>query len=194
MLSWSEAIFRRIRSSAEIPNRKQLVGNPHPRPGMYKLNVDGALFFNIQNVGIRFIVHDHEGKVALAASEAEKNVDNPVVIEALAALWSLRLCMHNGFTNIIIKSDCLLLVVEVLSPEAPNLALINIILDIIELMHYFTICCIENSSRNYNNAAHRLACNAWHIYEIVLWMGEIPPFLNTHLVGYATFVIPFLLE
>lgn len=106
-------------------------------------------------------------------------VDNPAIIEALAALRSLQLFMHNGFNNIILESDCLLLV-ETRRGSLPCSSLFNTWkynLDIRNLMHYFTSC-IQYASRDLNRAAHKLARNAWHTDDIVLWMGEIPPFLE----------------
>lgn len=143
--------------------------------------MDDALFFDTQKVGIGFIVWDQAGKVMLAASVAKKNVDNPAVIEALVALHSFQLCMHNGFTNIILESDCLLLVEEVLSPAAPCSILGNIILDIRNLMQYFTSYCIQYASRDCNRAAHKLACNAWLTNDILfgfllqheLWLEQL---------------------
>lgn len=75
-----------------------------------KLIVDGAMFFDLQKTGIGFIVLDHEAKALLAACILENNVANPKTIEALAILTTLHLCMHQRIANLIIESDCMLIV------------------------------------------------------------------------------------
>lgn len=130
---------------------------------VYKLNVDETLFFDTHKASIDFLVRNHAGNMALPACIFEKNVDNLVVIEVLAIIRSLQLCMHHGFTNIIIESNCLLLVEEILAPAAPCSALDNIISDISNLMHYFISCSIQYTSRDRNRAAHCLARYARHM-------------------------------
>lgn len=58
------------------------------------------------------------------------NIDKLAVIEALVALGSLQLCMHQSFSNIILESDCLLLVEEILPLANPSSLLGNLVLDI----------------------------------------------------------------
>lgn len=50
----------------------------------YKLNVDGAMFCDLQKSGIGWVVCDHGGKVLLAASLVERNVP---VLETMEAFW-----------------------------------------------------------------------------------------------------------
>lgn len=183
--TWAEESFEcAVSVSSKFQETKRLGNNPiqktwEPPPlGVYKLNVDGTLFFDTQKVGIRFIVRDHIGKVKLVANIAKKDVDNHAVIEVLLALRSFQLCMNNDFTNIILKSICLLLVEEVLSPFASCSNLENIVMNITNLTDYFTSCYIQYARRDCNRVTHKLARNAWHTDEIVLWMGEISHFLE----------------
>lgn len=101
-----------------------------PPTGCHKMNVDRALFLELQKSKIGCVIRDHSGKLFLAASLPERDVIDPETIEALALLRSLQLCMHHGFQNLIIESDYSPLVEEVLSREAPSSILGNILLDI----------------------------------------------------------------
>lgn len=56
--------------------------------------MDVAVLSEIQKVGVRAIVRDHEGKVILAASILEENVTNAMSIEAIAILIGLQIYMH----------------------------------------------------------------------------------------------------
>lgn len=55
----------------EISSKPKGIKWEPPPIGSYKVNVDGALIFNIQKARIGFIMRDHEGKVFLAAIIAE---------------------------------------------------------------------------------------------------------------------------
>lgn len=65
-----------------------------PHLSFFKLNVDGALFFDLQKVGINYIIHNHQCKVIMIASIANNCVMSPKTIEAFAILRSLQLCMR----------------------------------------------------------------------------------------------------
>lgn len=84
-----------------------------PLIGCHKLNVNGALFFDLQKSSIGCVIRDHSGKLLLATSLAVRDAHDLGTIEALALLRSFQLCMYQGFQNLIIESD--FLVDEVLS-------------------------------------------------------------------------------
>lgn len=140
----------------EVLKSKAVKWEPPPFD-YYELNADEVLFFDFKKSGIRCVVCDHRGKVLLAASLTEKNVPDPKTIEVLASsmalLRSLQLCMHQGFQNLIIESDCSPLVEEVLSQQAPNSILGNILLDIGNLMLHFLSCKLQYGSWKCNYAA-----------------------------------------
>lgn len=85
-----------------------------PPTNFYKLNIDAALFFNLEKVDYGAIVLDYRGTTLLATSVAEFHVTQPEAIEALSIFRGLQLCMHQGLENLIIESDCLLVVEEIL--------------------------------------------------------------------------------
>lgn len=131
--------FQKSKCLGNNPKPKATCWEPPPL-GVHKVNVDGELFFYSQKAGIGFIVQNHDGEVQLAASIAEMNFDNPAVIKALVALRSLQLYMHNGFSNIILESDYLCLMEEILSPANSSLVLGNLVVDDRNLMPFFTTC------------------------------------------------------
>lgn len=47
-----------------------------PPVDFFKLNMDGAVFFDFQKVGVDFIIQDHGGKTLLADSITKSNVAN----------------------------------------------------------------------------------------------------------------------
>lgn len=83
-----------------------------PAEDFVKLNVDGAIFFNPQKVGIGAIFRDNKGDIIMAASLIENKVPNLETIETLAIPRGLQLCAHLGIPKILLKSDCLLVMKE----------------------------------------------------------------------------------
>lgn len=169
-------------ASKEYPTKLLITKKGHkigtPLVGSIKINVDGAFFFDIQKAVIRFICRDHGGRVILVGSTMERNVGEPKTIEALVVLRSLQHCASQGITHLIMESDCYLLVEELNSSAAPTSKLGNIILDIRNLLAYFVNCQIQYVNRDCDRTSHQLTRHAWCVKELVLWMGNIPPFFR----------------
>lgn len=103
-----------------------------------KLNMDGAVFSELQIAGVGVIVRDHAGKAILEASIPEASVANAKTIEAIAILRGLQICMHQGISKLINESDCLVVIEEISSHADSNTELGNVLLDIKELMSRFS--------------------------------------------------------
>lgn len=102
----------KLSSQATEPNKAN-VSKVGASPLVFlKLNEDGALFFYLQKAKIGCIICDHQHKVIMAVSIVDNYAMNPETIEVLAILRSQQLCMPQGLHNLIIESDCLLLLVE----------------------------------------------------------------------------------
>lgn len=142
------------------------------------LNIDGALFFDLQKVGIGCLLRDHQGQTIMATSLVDNFAMNLQSIEVVAILRSLQLCLRQGIHSLIIESDCSLLVGEILTLDTSNSALGNIILEIQNLMSSFITCTLQHVSWLCNFAAHKLARNAWHVCDALLWFNSIPDFIE----------------
>lgn len=100
----------------------------------YKLNMDRVTFFDMQKTGVVFIVRDHKGQVLLAASIFESIVNENETIEVIVVLRSLQLCLQQGFSNLIIESDCFILMERLNVVQEPHTILDNILLEIKHIM------------------------------------------------------------
>lgn len=107
----------------------------------------------------------------------EKQVQEPETIESLAILRGLQQCLHLGITNLIIESNCQLVVSEIQSFEQSYSLLGNLVSEAKALMAMFKQCSIQFNHRECNGAAHKLAKHAWNVHHIMLWLGEVPEFL-----------------
>lgn len=68
--------------------------------------------FDSQEAGIAVILRNSMGEVIMAATIKENMVQQLKIIEFLAILRGLQLCLHLGFQNLIIESDYQLMVNE----------------------------------------------------------------------------------
>lgn len=109
--------------------------------------------------------------------EASK-VHNPIDIETLAILRGLQFCIHHGMLNLIIESDCLLVVEAHTFPGAPNFILGSHFLDIRDLMSHFVCCKIQYGNRLGNTTAYRLKKHARNVSDVALWYGDVSLFLE----------------
>lgn len=137
-----------------------------PPPGS---NVDGAIFFNYEKAGVGCLLRDAQGDLIMAASSPEILAE-PATIEALAILRGLQLSIHLELSNLIIKSDCLLLVEEVLQ-ATPSSMVSNIVLEIKEVMSQIFGCSIQHCSQVKNELAHKLAMNSWSLDQFTVGIG-----------------------
>lgn len=67
---------------------------------------------------------------------------------------------------------------EISSSKESSSTLGNYLLDIREFILHFINCKIQYGSCACNSVAYKLAKNAWHVNDIVMWFGEMPPFLK----------------
>lgn len=108
-----------------------------PPNDLLKLNVDGAIFFDLWKTGVCVIIQDHEGKTFFVASLKEDEVVNQETIKALSILRGLLLSTQQDISNIIVESDWQLVIKAILAQEESN-SMIDSILPIIrELMSHF---------------------------------------------------------
>lgn len=95
--------------------------------GTLKLNVDGVIFASIRATEIRTILLDNKGDIILVASIREQADFDPTSIECLAIYKGLQLCLNMGITNLLVESDCQVIVQVIKQPERPFAMLENIV-------------------------------------------------------------------
>lgn len=138
---------------------KRMIYRWYPPPSNWvKLNCDGALFFDQNKIGIGAILRDAQGSVIMALSKGEEEFLEPEIVEAMAVLRGLQICLNIGFKNLVIESDCKNLVDEVNSEEASYNAMRTILTEIQRLMLRFEQCKIQHCGRLSNAAAPSSTC------------------------------------
>lgn len=75
-----------------------------PELGFFKLNTDGAIFDNLQAVGLGAVLRDSSGDIVIAASMKENTTLPPETAECLAILRGLQHRLPLGINNLIVES------------------------------------------------------------------------------------------
>lgn len=79
-----------------------------PEQGWVKVNTDGVSRGNPDRSSIGFVLRDREGDMRYARGKKIHEVTNTEA-EASAILEALRYCVHHGYTNILVKTDSILM-------------------------------------------------------------------------------------
>jgi ribonuclease HI len=80
------------------------------------INVDATIFSSTRRMGMGAVIRDHTGNCLVACSESKKAVA-PEIAEALAMRRAIILAKDEGFSKIIVDSDCLSVVKQVTSDQ-----------------------------------------------------------------------------
>lgn len=77
------------------PNEVKRIGRWQPPPkNFYKLNTDGALFFDINEAGIGAFLIDNGGNPVMVVSKNERGNLQSKTVKCLAILSGLQFCLH----------------------------------------------------------------------------------------------------
>ena len=79
-------------------------------PGLYKVNVDGALYNADNTAGLGVVIRNEQGQVMGSRSERLPLPSLVIEVEALAAQRGLELAVEIGFKNIVLESDSRILI------------------------------------------------------------------------------------
>lgn len=125
---------------------------------------------------MRAILRDSKGEVIFTASIHENTFHNPKIIESLAMLRGLQLCLNLRIHHLVIESECQILVKELQSSELSSLSSGNIIQDLKFLMAWFSICSINFAYQQSNTVAYKFAGFTYNVETIILWYVVIHKF------------------
>jgi ribonuclease HI len=144
-----------------------------PPDGTVLINVDAAIFSSTRQMGMGVVIRDHNGMCLAAYSERAEEVVAPEVAEALAIRRAIIFAKDEGFSKIIVSSDCLSVLNRVTSGHNDRSLCGPVIHDIRSLASSFASCSFVHVYRHLNVAAHRLA-KLSHSTVCSVWRGFAP--------------------
>ena len=152
---------------------------PPPRDSVC-VNVDAAVFSADQRMGMGMVIRDHYGVVKLIGNEGISGTYEPEMGEAFAIRRALVIARDNGFTKIILASDCLSMIQRIRALVRDRSCVGAVVSDIKTLATDFSTISFQHYNRSNNVVAHLLArrsepgiCN--------ISLAEVPDYVRDEL-------------
>ncbi|XP_060963696.1 uncharacterized protein LOC133033111 [Cannabis sativa] len=113
---WTTAQSNRLGSVSQAANRTDTRDYwSKPAASQLKINVDGVVFEDINEIGTGFVAHDCDGHVMEAFSTISSVSCRPEIAEILSVKEALSWIKRNNKSNVISETDCILVVQAILS-------------------------------------------------------------------------------
>jgi ribonuclease HI len=137
------------------------------------VNVDAAIFSSSRQMGAGIVARDHTGSYLVACGERSDDVMMPELAEALAIRRAVFFAREEGFSKIIVASDCLSVIQRIKSSMTDRSEYGPVIEDIKFSSKLFVSLEFRHVLRVLNVAAHNLAGRCVSSVNYV-WRGAPP--------------------
>ena len=154
-----------------------------PPTSHLKVNFDGAVLRETEEVGLGVVVRDSHGKVLAALAKKIKLPSSSDEVEALAVVRAITLAMDLNLPSFIVEGDSEV-VISALRKEEEYFSSFGHL--ICSIKHYLAFCncfSFSHTRRSGNSLAHSLAKLARTIEGFSLWMKDIPPQIDDILLA-----------
>ena len=148
-----------------------------PKDGWYKVNMDEAVFADIQKVGVGAVIRNERWEFLGAMCELMKFGLDVTDAEALAALRAIEFVVDIYPFNLVFEGDCVQVIKALTTSE----------FDFSRVGHVYSIArsklslargsSVIHVPRDGNSIAHYLAQFARNIVGSQVWLESVPPFL-----------------
>ena len=175
---------------SRAPKKMQVQNKRWKRPpeGRIAINVDATFSMESGTGATGVIIRDHTGSCIAAANRFLDHVGDVPMAEALALRDGLRLAQQIGSNNIIIQSDCLM-VVDTMKDGGFSATSAAPIFDECQVLRSdFVSCAIEYCNRETNEVAHLLARTSLAEKASCTWADEPPSFIVAALADDVSLV------
>ncbi|KAM6543366.1 hypothetical protein CsatB_007813 [Cannabis sativa] len=137
-----------------------------PTAGQLKINVDGAVFEDTNEVGTGFVARGCDGRVIEAFSTISSVSCRPEIAEVLSVKEALSWIKRNNKSHVILETDCILVVQAILSSVSMPSIFGLFVQDCQFILSSLSNVSISHVKRSANKAAHCMARGACY------WSGR----------------------
>ncbi|KAL5851498.1 hypothetical protein ACOSQ3_006616 [Xanthoceras sorbifolium] len=149
-----------------------------PSSGWFKINSDAAVDSVRKRVGLGVVIHDWQGRVVVSLSQSYPLLVLVEVTEAIAIRRGLQLVSEIGLSPVGFESDASSLVSFIVKKDPPLSDVGLVVADIIHLVSLLSVSHISFVHRSCNGVAHRLARFGFSILDFLVWMEEVPSYVE----------------
>ena len=103
------------------------------------------------------VTRDSQASVIFSAVSKVAGIDSSLQAEALGILFGLQIGNELNFHNVILESDCLIVVNEIAKKQDSFCVWASILQDIQDLSLEFSSCSFRHVNREVNELAHSIA-------------------------------------
>ncbi|XP_075655242.1 uncharacterized protein LOC142625480 [Castanea sativa] len=144
-----------------------------PEPA-FKLNIDAAIFKELNCSGVGAIIRNGKGEVMAALSAKGPPVEDSEEAETLACRRAVEFAVDIGFSELVIEGDNAAVMTSLSSP-GPNMSRLgHIVHDIQWMATGFRWVYVSHVNRDANSVAHLLARYAKNVTKDMIWMEDTP--------------------
>jgi len=152
-----------------------------PLSDWYKVNVDEAVFKEINSYSIGVVIRNDKGQLMRAMSKKLELPLGALEVEAKAVEEGAMLAKDFDLSHIIIEGDAQTVMSALAGHTSPPSTIQNIIARARQRTLNFSAWKATHVRRNCNQAAHLMARNAKFISESIIWVEDTPPVIETQI-------------
>ena len=145
-----------------------------PKPSWYKADMDGAVFSQQKEAGVRIVMKDHHGAMVAALSKKIKALLGAIELESKAMEEAINFAWDMGIRDCLFESDSLSVVNAMLRLTNPPSSIANNIVGSLSQLYKFRDVKFGHVVRSGNKAAHTLAQFAKGVSGQNAWVEETP--------------------
>ena len=171
----------RVANEAKIEQRmgpEATVSWKPPSHGLYKINLDGAVFSKNKQAGAGVIIRNEAGEVIAALSKKWKWPLGALEAEAKALEVGVEFARDVGISEAEFESDSLVICNALQGLASPPSSVMNVLAGVINHLSRFRQWSITHIKRQGNVPAHLLAQHAEYVEDYVAWLEECPSLID----------------
>ena len=145
-----------------------------PTDDFVKVNFDGAIFSNVNKLGIGVVIRNSNGLVFTSLSQQLSLAYSPEDIKALAASKALHFASEIGCSQVVLDGDSQVLMTRLITDKEVLSTNGLLIADVHRFSSFFNELRSSYTKREDNKIARSLVIYALHILDYIVWMEDVP--------------------
>lgn len=169
------SLYVPVANGGAAPVRARIKWQP-PDTGWIKINTDGAVRQVQRRAGVGVVAREHSGAFLRGRCIKYEAITDPCIIELLACRDAMAMAIEDGYSNVILETDCQT-VCTLWKAEENRSVGAHVIREMKLFLRHFQGFILQHVGREANGAAHRCAREALMLDENFIIFDVSPAFL-----------------